>query len=399
MAAIDAGMTVLGVDIDSAKVDALRAGNSPIEDVTDTALRAALQRGFDLSLTPEGLGECDAVVICVPTPLKDHMPDLGAVEAATGWVGRYLRPGQLVVLESTTYPGTTEEVVKPLLEELSQLKAGTDFFLAYAPERIDPGNEEWTFRNTPKVVGGINEASTERAAELFGRVCEQVVVVSGTREAELSKLIENTYRQVNIALVNELAIASRELGVDIWEAIRAAASKPYGFQAFYPGPGVGGHCIPIDPSYLSYRIRQLGFTFRFVDLAQEINARMPHYVVSRAGDMLNRAGKAVNGSRILLMGVAYKSNVGDLRETPAADVASRLSDLGASVSFVDPHVDEFVVDGRALNRVSDASEAIVAADLVIILTAHDALDLEDLDFSGRLVLDTRGVTSGSAERL
>ena len=311
-------------------------------------------------------------------------------------VAQQLVPGQLVVLESTTYPGTTEEALKPVLEELSGLVAGRDFGLAYSPERIDPGNEQWTLENTPKLVSGIDDESLALASELYGAFCADVVEVRGTREAEMAKLLENTYRHVNIALVNEMAVFCHQLGIDIWEVISAASSKPFGFQAFYPGPGVGGHCIPIDPNYLSYRVRQLGYPFRFVELAGEINSRMPVYIVDRIGLLLNDHKKSVNGSRVLVVGVAYKPNVADTRESPAVAVIRTLRARGAVVSFADPHVAEFSVDGAPVDRIDDPVAAAGSHDATVLLAAHEALDLDAIAAASQTFLDTRGAVAGEA---
>ncbi|GGK73570.1 UDP-N-acetyl-D-glucosamine dehydrogenase [Sphaerisporangium melleum] len=396
------GLRVAGFDIDPRKVDALTAGRSYIDDLSDADLDAMLRTGFLATLDESVLGVSDTIVICVPTPLdEDHRPDLSAVRGAVETVGRHLRAGTLVVLESTTYPGTTDEVVRPILEEASGLTAGTDFHLAFSPERIDPGNPKFGLRNTPKVVGGYTEACRDRAAAFYGRLVEQVVTVSGTREAEMAKLLENTYRHVNIALVNEMAIFCEELGVNLWESIEAAATKPFGFQKFLPGPGVGGHCIPVDPSYLSYSVRKLGYPFRFVELAQEINERMPAYVVARVQRLLNRARKPVNGSRVLLMGVTYKPDIADERETPAVPVARVFLDLGAELVFADPHVKRWAVDGVEVPREDDLEEAVRRADVTVLLQQHAAFDLDMVQERAQLILDTRGVlTEGDrVERL
>lgn len=394
------GLRVAGFDVSESVVAGLRDGTSHIDDVSDDDIVEALAAGFTPTTDPGVLGDAAATVIAVPTPLRGHVPDLSMVEAAALAIGAHLRPDRLVVLESTTYPGTTEEVVQPILEEQSGMKAGADFFLAFSPERIDPGNETWTLRNTPKVVGGIDAASTERAAALYRQVCDRVVPVGGTREAEMSKLLENTYRHVNIALMNEMAVFCDELGIDIWEVIAAAATKPFGFQAFYPGPGVGGHCIPVDPNYLSYRVRELGYQFRFVELAQEINDRMPRYVIDRVIALLNDEKKSVKGSRILLLGAAYKPNVSDLRESPALRVAELLVERGATVSFSDPLVEAIDLPGGPLTRVDDPVAAAAESDLVVILTAHRAFDLPAITAAAPATLDTRGVTEkGTAARL
>jgi UDP-N-acetyl-D-glucosamine dehydrogenase len=329
--------------------------------------------------------------------LEGTGPDLTAVIAASCSAGRLVRPGGLVVLESTTYPGTTDEVVRPILERESGLAAGRDFHLAFSPERIDPGNRQFGTTNTPKVVGGYTPACTERAAAFYAQFVETVVRTSGTREAETAKLIENTYRHINIALVNEMARFCHELGIDLWEAIRAAATKPFGFQAFYPGPGTGGHCIPIDPNYLSHNVRtKLGYPFRFVELAQEINATMPAYVARRAQDILNGSGRAVNGASVLLLGVTYKPNVTDQRESPAVPLARRLGMLGAKVTYHDPRVRDWNVPGVDATRADDLGPAAAEADLVILLQDHAEYDVGELTATARCLLDTRGVTRGAA---
>jgi nucleotide sugar dehydrogenase len=335
------------------------------------------------------------IVICVPTPLQDdHSPDLAYVFSAAEAIANHLRRGSLVVLESTTYPGTTDGPVREILER-SGLSAGVDFHLAFSPERIDPGNEEYGVRNTPKVVGGLTPACTDRAVDFYRRFITTVVPTVGLREAELAKLLENTYRHVNIALVNEMAVFCHELDIDLWAAIDAARTKPFGFEAFYPGPGVGGHCIPIDPNYLSYRVRSLGYPFRFVELAQEISGRMPAYIVTRVVLALNADGKPVQGSRLLVLGVTYKANISDTRETPATPIVRRLRELGGVVLAHDPHVDGFAVDGEAVTMVDDLDEAVAAADLVLVLQAHDAYDLDAIAASAKHVLDTRGRLRGA----
>ncbi|MDA0631809.1 nucleotide sugar dehydrogenase [Nonomuraea sp. CA-218870] len=399
--AVAAGLKVVGLDVDPRKVDALKAGQSYIDDLTDADLEHMLANGFSATLDEAILAESSTIVICVPTPLdEDHRPDLSAVESASKAVARNLREGTLVVLESTTWPGTTDELVRPLLET-SGLTAGDAFHLAFSPERIDPGNPKYGLRNTPKVVGGYTPTCRDRATAFYGRFIEQVVPVSSTREAEMAKLLENTYRHVNIALVNEMAIFCDELGIDLWEAIEAAATKPFGFHKFLPGPGVGGHCIPVDPSYLSYTVRKLGYPFRFVELAQEINERMPSYVVARVQRLLNREKKAVNGARVVMLGVTYKPDIADERETPALPVARALLELGADLSFADPHVKEWSVDGTPVRREEDLAEAVAAADVTVLLQQHAAFDLGMVEAKARLVLDTRGVlTEGErVERL
>ena len=398
--ACGAGLKVVGLDVDAARVAGLNGGTSHVDDIDDAEVAALLTRGFRATTSAEVLADCDTIVICVPTPLDDdYRPDLGAVTSAARMVAERLRPGALVVLESTTWPGTTENIVLPILAS-SGLVAGRDFFLAYSPERIDPGNPEYGLRNTPKVVGGHTTACARRAVEFYSRVVDTVVPVIGTREAEMAKLLENTYRHVNIALMNEMAIFCDELGVDLWAAIDAAATKPFGFQAFRPGPGVGGHCIPVDPNYLSHAVRKLGYPFRFVELAQEINERMPAYVAARVTRMLNGQRKAVNGARILLLGVTYKPDIADERETPALPLARRLRSLGADLAYCDPFVPAWAVDGVSCPRAEDLAEALAGADLVVLLQPHRSFDLDAVARHARLVLDTRGVLHGPrVERL
>jgi UDP-N-acetyl-D-glucosamine dehydrogenase len=332
-------------------------------------------------------------IITVPTPLRDGAPDLSHIESATRTLARYLRPGATVVLESTTYPGTTEELVGPLLQDGSGLTAGSDFHVGYSPERIDPGNPTWTLVNTPKVVSGIDPASLEVVQAFYRTLVDTVVPVAGPREAELTKLLENTFRHVNVALVNELAMFAADLGIDMWEAIDAASTKPFGFMRFSPGPGVGGHCLPIDPSYLSWRVKNtLGQSFRFVELANDVNEHMPDYVVRRLAAALNAQRKAVNGSRVLLLGLAYKRNTGDARESPAVVVADRLLGMGANVRAADPYVHESF-DARVALVDLDAEE-VTQADAVVLLTDHDAFDLELVQSKARFVLDTRARLHG-----
>ena len=386
------GFRVTGYDISPEIVAGLMAGRSHVDDVTDGEVAEMVGRGFRATTDQAQVGPADVIVICVPTPLSvADGPDLSAVRAAAQTAGRLLRPGTLVSLESTTYPGTTEEVVRPLLEKTSGLTAGIGFALAFSPERIDPGNPVYGFQNTPKIVGGLTASCTDAAESFYGRVCDQVVRAKSAREAEMAKLLENTYRHVNIALVNEMAVFCRELDVDLWDAIRCAATKPFGFAPFYPGPGVGGHCIPIDPNYLSYKVRTLGYPFRFVELAGEINGRMPGYVTDRAAELLNRHARPVNGARVLLLGVTYKRNIADQRESPARPIARKLRARGASVSYHDPYVRGWHVDGQAIPRRTDLDAALAAADLVILLQAHTCYDPAQIACGARLLLDTRGV--------
>jgi nucleotide sugar dehydrogenase len=389
------GLAVVGLDVDERRVSALCAGRSHVTDVSDEQLAAAVGRGLAFTTDPACLAATSTAVICVPTPLTDeHGPDLSAVRAAAEVLAPNVRRGMLVVLESTTYPGTTDEFLRPILEQGSGLVAGQDFNLAYSPERIDPGNATWTLKNTPKVVGGYTEACTAAAATFYGKVVDQVVVTRGTREAEMAKLLENTYRHVNIALVNEMAIFSDELGIDLWAVIDAASTKPFGFQRFSPGPGVGGHCIPIDPNYLSYKVRTLGYPFRFVELAQEINSRMPAYVAARVQRLLNDHSKPVKGSRVVLLGVTYKADVADERESPARPLGRRLRELGADLSYHDPFVPRWRLDETSLSCVPDAVATVRGCDIAVLLQPHAAYDLEALGAAAPLLLDTRGVMHG-----
>lgn len=392
-----AGLRVGGLDRDPRVVAGLTEGLSHIDDVSAAEVTEMLEAGFQPSLDEAIMDGARTVVICVPTPLsEDGGPDLTAVRGATEAVARHLAPGMLVVLESTTYPGTTDEVVKPLLEK-SGLVAGEEFHLAFSPERIDPGNPVYGVHNTPKIVGGLTPACASLAAAFYGKFVERVVQAKGTREAEMAKLLENTYRHVNIALVNEMAVFCHELGIDLWDAIECAATKPFGFQAFRPGPGVGGHCIPIDPNYLSYKVRSLGYPFRFVELAQEINDRMPRYVVERAQQLLNREGRAVKGAKVLVLGVTYKADIADQRESPARPVARRLLGMGAELSFHDPYVHSWQVDGvNVPDAGDDLAAALAAADLAIVLADHSAYDPETLTGHARLLFDTRGRTRDHA---
>jgi UDP-N-acetyl-D-glucosamine dehydrogenase len=391
--AVRVGLDVTGFDVKQAAVDGLNSGRSHIDDLSDANVAEMVAGGFRATTDLASAGNPDVVVICVPTPLSESDgPDLTAVKAATESAAKLLRAGTTIVLESTTYPGTTDEVIRPMLEKASGLTAGLDFHLAFSPERIDPGNAVYGVRNTPKVVGGITPECTRAAADFYGKVCDTVVLAKSAREAEMAKLLENTYRHVNIALVNEMAIFCHELGVDLWDAIRCAATKPFGFQAFYPGPGVGGHCIPIDPNYLSYKVRaELSYPFRFVELAQEINNRMPTYVVDRAAEILNTDAKAMNGAKVLLLGVTYKKDIADQRESPARPIARKLRQRGAVLSFHDPFVENWQVDG---NDVPRADAPVADADLTILLQAHSQYNLKDIAARSHLLFDTRGTLSG-----
>ncbi len=397
--AAEAGFDVVGFEVDHRKVKSLASGSSHVEDVPDERLMAAIDsQRYTPTTDPELMAGFDVAVIDVPTPLNDGVPNLSHVERASAEVARHLRPGCTVVLESTSYPGTTEELVGPILEEGSGLAAGPDFHLGYSPERIDPGNSTWRLENTPKVVSGIDEASLRSVRGFYDRIVEQTVAVSGTREAELTKLLENTFRHVNIALVNELAMFADQLGIDVWEAIDAASSKPFGYLRFTPGPGVGGHCLPIDPSYLSWKVRRsLGQPFRFVELANDVNEHMPDYIVRRLILALNQIGRSVNGARVLLLGLAYKKNTGDAREAPGTVIAQSLDALGADLRIVDPHLPD---DSVAYHLVDLTADEVAAADAVVIVTDHDAFDYDMVAEQASYVLDTRNRIAGpNVERL
>jgi UDP-N-acetyl-D-glucosamine dehydrogenase len=397
MRAAKAGHQVVGYDSNAQRVKLLETGESYIEDVPADELRAAIEADTLLpSSNPRSCAGFDMGIIAAPTPLRDGLPDLSYVESAGRTLARYLRPGAAVVLESTSYPGTTQELMLPLLEEGSGLVAGTDFYLGYSPERIDPGNGTWTLATTPKIVSGINDASLEVIQTFYDSIVDRTVAVSSPREAELAKLIENTFRHINIALINELAMFAHELGIDIWEAVSAASTKPFGFMPFTPGPGVGGHCLPIDPSYLSWRVqRTLGKSFRFVELANDINSHMPDYVVRRLVMAFNKRRRPVNGSRILLLGLAYKKNTGDARESPAVRVAELLKDMGAEVRAADPHVVEATAVDAMVSRVKLTPEELSAADAVVLLADHDIFDFGEISERARYILDCRNVLAAS----
>jgi UDP-N-acetyl-D-glucosamine dehydrogenase len=397
MRAVEAGYDVTGYEIDPDRAAALAAGVSHVEDIPDERLRAALDSGrYHPSADSRSIAGFDIAVISVPTPMAEGQPDLSHIEDAARTLARFLRPGATVILESTTYPGTTEELVGPLLEEGSGLRAGTDFHLGYSPERIDPGNPTWHLENTPKVVAGIDPASLAKVQGFFDRLVDKTVPVSGTREAELTKLLENTFRHVNIALVNELAMFAHALGIDVWEAIDAASTKPFGYMRFTPGPGVGGHCLPIDPSYLSWQVeRSLGQAFRFVELANDINSHMPDYVVRRIQLLLNDLSRPVRGTRILLYGLSYKANTGDARETPSVPIIAALAELGAEVSVADPFVADTQFPAQATRVEGTAADA-AAADLIVYLVDHDRFDRDAIVGSGTPVLDCRRALEGPA---
>lgn len=393
--AVDAGYQVLGIDVDASRVQQLHDGVSYVDDVTDGQLQAALaSQRYEASTGYEAAAGFDVAVITVPTPLRNRFPDLGFVRAAARKIAPHIKPGSLVILESTTYPGTTERVVRPLLEKGSGLSATADFALAYSPERVDPGNETWTLSRTPKVVAGVNEASLEAARDFYAKLVADVVPVSSTKTAEMTKLLENTFRHVNIALVNEFAIFAHELEIDIWEVVRAASSKPFGYMPFSPGPGVGGHCLPIDPTYLSWHVEQAtGRKFRFIDLANDINEHMPDYVVQRIAAGLNERGKPVRGSVVLLVGLAYKRNSSDARESPATRIVQLLGGLGARVLAADTYVSSEHLATEA-PRVDLTPENVSASDALVILADHDDIDFAALERDASWILDCRHCVGG-----
>jgi UDP-N-acetyl-D-glucosamine dehydrogenase len=393
------GFVTTGIDLDSRKIDAIRQGTSYIPDVP-TAEVARLVNSRRLLATADFsvVAALDTINICVPTPLrKTKDPDMSFIVSAIEAIAAHLHPGMLIVLESTTYPGTTEELVKPMLEATG-LCAGVDFFLAFSPERVDPGNLTFNTHNVPKVVGGLNPVSTELAATLYGAAIETIVSVGSTQVAEMVKLLENTFRAVNIGLVNELALMCDRLGIDVWEVVRAAATKPFGFMPFYPGPGLGGHCIPIDPFYLSWKAKQSGFDPRFIELAGQVNAAMPHFVVDKIVDALNRHRKPLNGSTVLVLGLAYKRDIDDIRESPSLDVMTLLHQKGATVQYADPYVATLPAKswhgGFELHTASITPEALAEADCVAILTEHQAVDYGMVLRSARLIVDTRNAIAG-----
>ena len=386
----EAGNEVVGLDADQRKIESLGEGRSYIEDIPDSAL-APLGDRLRATTRHADLASCDAVIICVPTPLTtSREPDLGPVLEAADAIAAVLQPDQLIVLESTTYPGTTREQLRPILER-SGMSAGEDFHLAFSPERIDPGRTDYTVRTTPKLVGGLTAASTERARELYELICDEVVVLSTPETAELSKLLENIFRSVNIALVNELAQLCDRLGIDVWEVIDAASTKPFGFMRFEPGPGMGGHCLPVDPFYLAFKAREHDFYPEFIELAGKVNQAQPAFCAERIERALNEAGKPVNGSKILILGVSYKVGVGDIRESPALKIIRLLQERGGDVSYHDPFVAEL---GELSLSSTDLEQGLESADLVAIVTAHPQLDYADIVSRSALVLDFRGVTRG-----
>jgi nucleotide sugar dehydrogenase len=393
--AAESGFDVVGLELDPLRVSGLQRGQSHVEDISSERLQKVIDAGtYRATDDPAQMADFDFAVISVPTPMREGMPDLSYIERACEAVAAHIRPGCTVILESTTYPGTTDELAGPILEAGSGLRAGVDFHLGYSPERIDPGNPTYHLENTPKVVSGVTPESLERVQYFFDQFVEQTVAVSGTREAELTKLLENTFRHVNIALVNELAMFAHDLDINVWEAIDAASTKPFGYMRFTPGPGVGGHCLPIDPSYLSWRIeRSLGQTFRFVELANDVNSHMPDYVVQRVQAMLNDRERSVRGSKILVYGLSYKPNTGDARETPSVPICEMLAALGARVTVADPHVPvhqfpEKVerVEGNAIDRAN--------ADLILMLVNHDEFDSAAIASADAAILDCRRTLDG-----
>lgn len=400
MRAVEAGFDVVGLDFDDYRIEKLKAGKSYVEDISDALLGQALSSGsYSPTSSYADASNFSYAVITVPTPLKERVPDLSFINSSVESIAPYVTRGSTVILESTTYPGTTEELVTPQLERLTSLRGGSDFYVGYSPERIDPGNPVWNFKNTPKVVSGINPESLESVHSFYSQLVDVVVPVSGTKEAELTKLLENTFRHVNIALVNELAVFANQLGVNTWEAIEAASSKPFGFMKFTPGPGVGGHCLPVDPSYLSWEVkRKLGRSFRFVDLANDVNEHMPDYVVQRVMSALNQRGIAINGARVTILGLAYKKNSGDIRESPSQRLTELLLEGGAQVQALDPHVDVRMWPNN-VERLDSLQTALEKSEIVILVTDHDDFDYSMINNSSVPVLDTRNRLDGELVEL
>jgi UDP-N-acetyl-D-glucosamine dehydrogenase len=400
-AAAMAGIGVIGYDTDPGLVDSLNTGRGSANGLTASEVRRMVAAGFRATGDPAVLGRARTAVICAPTALgEDRALDLSRVAEAARTLAAHLRPRSTVILESTAYPGTTEDFLRPILENGSGLRAGRDFHLAYSPNRVDPGNHRHGIANTPKVIGGLTPACTEAAAAFYGRLAERVVRARGPREAEAVKLLETNFRHVNIALVNEMAVFCHDADIDLWDVIRCAETKPFGFQPFRPGPGVGGHDVALDPNYLSYRHRTLGYPLRMIELAQEVNGRMPRYVVQRCATLLNEHGKSVRGARVLLLGVTYKADIADQEGSPAREIGSRLMDLGAALSYHDPYVPEWRVQDRPIPRADSLWEEAGGADLTVLLQHHHTYDLQGLAVKARLLLDTRGATpAGAAARL
>lgn len=393
----DAGFSVLGIDPDKRKVESIQEGISYIQDVTSEDVARHVSTGrLEATTDFSALGEVDAVSICVPTPLrKTGDPDLSFILDVTDTLAEYVHPGMVVVLESTTYPGTTREILLPKLTEANDLTIGENFFLAFSPERVDPGRDDWTTINTPKVIGGITKACSAIASTWYDQALQTVVSVSSSEVAEMTKLLENTFRMINVGLVNEMALMCRRLGIDVWEVVEAAATKPFGFMKFTPGPGLGGHCIPIDPLYLSWKLRTLNYNARFIDLASEINTNMPRYVVEIIQDALNMHTKSLKGSRVLVLGAAYKPNIDDLRESPALDVIGLLRQKGAVVTYHDPYISQIQQEDWELDSVTEVIEEARAADCVVIITDHAFYDYDKLLDVSTLIVDTRNALGES----
>jgi nucleotide sugar dehydrogenase len=392
---------VLGFDVREDVVSNLNSGLSHVGNIPDHELAEILAKGYRATSDPDDISKADTIVICVPTPLKDSgEPDISYIESAASLIATHMTPGTLVILESTTYPGTTENILRPILENGNSV-LDKDFHLAFSPERVDPGSATFTISNTPKIVGGSSPESTKKAADFYRLFVNDVIETIGTQEAETAKLLENTYRHVNIALINEMAILCHEMGIDIWEVVRLASSKPFGFQAFYPGPGVGGQCIPVDPNYLSYETkRRLGKPFRFIEMATEINSSMPHYIVTRVQDIVKRRDVSITGSKILILGITYKADLADARESPAFEIAELLLSKGAQVRFNDPFLASFVVAGAEVPRHERLDESISEFDLVLLLQAHSAFDIDSISRNATYLFDTRGKAEGpNVERL
>lgn len=393
------GIEAVGIDVDLRKVNAINAGQNYIGDVNDADLAELVKSGkIKASADWSIVAELDAISICVPTPLrKTKDPDISYIVSSVEAMTPYIRKGQLIILESTTYPGTTDEILRTAFEAQGK-KVGVDFHLAFSPERVDPGNAKFKTKNTPKIVGGATEICTQKAIEYYGKIFETVVPVSSTQCAEMVKLLENTFRSVNIGLVNEVALMCDKLGLDVWEVIDAAATKPFGFMPFYPGPGLGGHCIPIDPLYLSWKLRGLNYTARFIELASEVNANMPNFVVDKITDALNNEKKSVNGSKILVLGVAYKANITDMRESPAVDIVDKLLTLGAEIEYHDPYVPEFEEGAHVLKGIELTKEALSNADCVAILTNHKNVDYQLVCENAKVIVDTRNALKGMSPK-
>ncbi len=389
----NSGFSVVGIDVDKEKVDKINSENSYITDVTQEELtRAVSKKKLMATSDYKVLKEVDIISICVPTPLrKTREPDISYIIAATSEISKYLHQGQLIILESTTFPGTTKDIILPELEKKG-LKVGKDFFLSFSPERVDPGNKKYTIRNTPKVVGGITPECTEITKIFYEQIVEKLVPVASTQEAEMTKLLENIFRSVNIALANELTLMCDRLGIDIWNVIEAATTKPFGFMPFYPGPGLGGHCIPVDPIYLSWKAKTYGFYSKFIEFAEEVNRNMPYYVVRKITDALNTHKKCINGSKILILGVAYKENVGDIRESPALDIIEILFWQGAEIIYNDPYVPEIKIGAKKVRSVSLNKDLLSQTDCVVITTAHNSYDYKWIVENANLIVDTRNAT-------